>query len=149
MRTAKDIMTRSVITVTPDTSVKEVARLLLEHHINGMPVVGDRGEICGVVTEGDLVDQNKKLHIPTVVTLLDSFFLLESPDRIKKELKKMAGTTAGQICSTDVVTVDEETPVDEVATLMAEKHINTIPVLKDGKLTGIIGRGDIVRSFTS
>ncbi len=147
MRKAKDIMTRDVITVSPDTPVSELAKLLLERRINGVPVVDESGILFGIVTEADLVDQSKMLHIPSMFTFLDSLIFLESPKRLEKEIKKIAGTTVADICTREVVTVDEETPVDMVATLMAEKGVNTIPVMRDKRIVGIVGRGDIIRSL--
>ncbi|PXF55925.1 MAG: hypothetical protein C4B57_00260 [Deltaproteobacteria bacterium] len=149
MRRAKDIMTSPVITVHPDTSVPDLARLLSEYRINGVPVVDDAGNLVGIVTEADLIDQNKKLHIPSVIFFLDSPIFLENPKKFDKELRKMAGTTAEDICTRDVVTVKDETPIDEVANLMAEKRINTIPVMREGKMAGVIGRGDLIRSIVS
>jgi CBS-domain-containing membrane protein len=97
-------MTSPVITVHPDTSVLDLAKLLSEHRINGVPVVDDAGNLVGIVTEADLIDQNKKLHIPSVIFFLDSPIFLESPKKLDKELRKMAGTMAGDICTQDVVT---------------------------------------------
>ena len=148
MLKAKDIMTKNVITVEPETPIKELAALLTRHRINGVPVVDKKKKLIGIVTEADLVDQNKQLHLPTIVTLLDGFFFLESPDKIKKQLKKMAGTKVADIYTEKVVTVEEDDPLDKIATIMADKRINTLPVLKDGDLVGIIGRGDVVRTLT-
>jgi len=147
MRKAKDIMTAPVVTVTPETSVRHLARLLLEHRINGVPVVDDTGALLGIVTQADLIDQSKRLHIPTVVALLDSVIFLESPKRFERDLRKMAGTTVGEIYTRDVVTADEETTVEQIATLMADRRVNTIPILREGTLVGVVGRGDIVRSL--
>jgi CBS domain-containing protein len=149
MSTAKDIMTSPVITVHPETSVVDLAKLLTEHHINGVPVVDDAENLVGIVTEADLIDQKKKLHIPSVIFFLDSAIFLENPKRLDKELRKMAGTTVGDICTRNVVTVEGETPVEEVASLMAERHVNTIPVMNEGKIIGIIGRGDLIRSIVN
>lgn len=147
MKKVKDIMTREIITVSPDTKVSELARLFLEKRINGLPVVEKDGELIGIVTQADLIDQNKNLHIPTVISILDSFFFLESPKKLEKELKKIAGLTVGDICSREVITVGEEDSLEDVATIMAEKKLDTIPVLKDGKIVGIVGRIDIISSM--
>ncbi len=149
MLKAKDIMTREVVTVSPDTPVRDVAKKLWEHRINGMPVIDEEGRLSGIVTEADLIDQNKKIHLPTAIYFLDSVLFLENPKKLEKELKKMAGTTASDICTKNVITVDEETSVEDIATLMAEKRINTIPVTRDGRLVGIIGRGDVIRSMAA
>jgi len=148
MLKAKDIMSTEVVTVSPKTSVKDLARLLDEKSISGAPVVDSQGNLVGVVTEADLIDQNKKIHIPTVVTILDSVFYLENPDKMEKEMKKMAGTTVAEICTNNPVTITEATQVDEIATIMSEKGIHTLPVVDDtGKLVGIVGRKDIIRTI--
>jgi len=149
MKNAADIMTSNVITVTTETSVQELVKILTDNNISGVPVVDDAGILLGVVTENDLIDQTKKLHIPTVITLLDSIFYLENPDRMEKEIKKMAGTTVRDIYSSKPVTVNKETPLDEIATLMAEKNIHTLPVVRNKILTGVIGKKDIIKTLIS
>jgi CBS-domain-containing membrane protein len=147
MLTAKEIMSKEVITVATDTPVNELADLLWKKKIGGVPVVDDNGKLLGVVTESDLIDQNKKVHIPTVLTILDSMIFLENPAKIDKELKKMTGSTVGDIYSTEVVTVSEETPMYEVATIMANQKVHTLPVVKNDKVIGVIGKADIIRNL--
>lgn len=147
MQTAADIMTRKVITVTKETTVKELARILTTHNISGVPVVNDAGIVVGVVTESDLIDQNKKIHIPTVVSILDSFIYLESPDKLEQEMRKIAGSTVADIFTEDLTSVTETTPIDEMATIMSEKNIHTLPVIKDGELLGVIGKKDIIKTL--
>ena len=84
MLTAQDIMTKDVITARKDMSVKELAQLLHDKKISGVPVVDDQDNLIGIVTENDLIDQTKKIHIPTVMALFDSFVFLENPDRLEK-----------------------------------------------------------------
>jgi CBS domain-containing protein len=148
MLTAKDIMTRQVITVPPELSVRELATLLLTHKIGGAPVVSGDGKLLGVVTESDLIDQGKNVHIPTVVSILDSFLVLESPHRMDQEFKKMMGRTVGDICAKELVTVTEETPLSDIATIMSEKRVHTLPVVVEGELVGVIGKTDLIRSIT-
>ena len=147
MLTAKNIMTRDVITVQNDTSVADLARLLTENSISGAPVVSADGELLAVVTESDLIDQSKKLHIPTVITILDSVFYLENPDKMESDMKKMAGTKVADICSGPVKTISPDTPLDEIATIMAEKNIHTLPVIDGPKLVGVIGKKDIIKTL--
>jgi CBS domain-containing protein len=147
MKKAADIMTLNVITVTTETSVQELATLLSFNNISGAPVVDNAGNLLGVVTENDLIDQAKKLHIPTVITILDSVFYLENPDRMEKEMKKIAGTTVLDIYSSDIITVNEDTSLDEIATIMAEKNIHTLPVVRETKLIGVIGKKDIIKTL--
>jgi predicted transcriptional regulator len=147
MLTAKDIMTREVITVNENATVRELATLLLMNSISGAPVVNEDGGVIGVVTESDLIFQNKKVHLPTAVAILDAFVFLERPEKMEKELKKIAGSKVGDICSHDLVSVTPETGLEELATLMAEKKIHTLPVMEQGKLVGVIGKSDIIRTI--
>ena len=147
MQKAQDIMTKDVITVTPATTVTELALLLASHKIGGAPVIDSSGALLGVVTESDLIDQKKKIHIPTVVTILDSVFYLENPDKMEKEMKKIAGSTVGDIYSKDPLTVTEDTPLDEIATLMAEKNVHTLPVMQGDTLVGVIGKKDVIKTL--
>jgi CBS domain-containing protein len=149
MLKAKEIMTVDIITVTPQTTVSDLARLLSEHSIGGAPVVDASGRLLGVVTESDLIDQTKKIHIPTVVAILDSLIFLESPDKMEKDIRKFAGSTVEDIYSKKPLTVDEDTPLDEVATIMAEKKVHTLPVMRGELLVGVIGKGDIIKTLIS
>ena len=148
MLQAKYIMTSEVITVPLTMPVEELAALLWEKHISGAPVVDAAGIFAGVVTESDLIDQNKRFHIPTVVSILDSVFFLTSAHKIDQEIKKMTGTTVADICSRAPITIGLDTPLDEIATIMAEKGVHTLPVLADGELVGVVGKTDIIRSMS-
>ncbi|KJR97572.1 MAG: membrane protein [Desulfobulbaceae bacterium BRH_c16a] len=149
MQKAIDIMTKNVVTVPQGMTVTELALLLASHGISGAPVLDEAGMLVGVVTENDLIDQKKKIHIPTVVTILDSVIYLENPDRIGKEMKKMAGVTVRDICSSAPITVTEETFIDEIATIMAEKKVHTLPVMRGDALVGVIGKRDIIKTLIS
>ena len=149
MLKAKDIMCSSVITVSPDSSVAEVAEIFHDKSIGGAPVVDDEGKLVGIITESDLIDQNKKLHIPTVVAIFDAVIYLESLRKFEKELKKMTGSKVKDLCSSDVVTVDVDTPVNEIASIMADSHFHTIPVLDNALLVGVVGKDDIVKTMAS
>jgi len=147
MLKAKDIMTKEVITVQPGATVEALARILMDNKISGVPVVDENNQLTGIVTENDLIRKNKRLHIPTVIRLFDAFILLGS-DRMENEIKKMAATTVGEICTKEVVSIKEETSLDEIATIMAEQHIHLLPVLRDGHVAGIVGKADMVRAMT-
>ncbi len=148
MLKASDIMTSSVITISSDASVADLAKMLTNNTISGVPVMNEKEEIVAVVTESDLIDQSKKLHIPTVITILDSVFYLENPDKMENEMKKMAGTTVADICSGPPRSVNPDTPLDEIATIMAEKNVHTLPVMDGNRLAGIIGKKDIIKTLT-
>lgn len=147
MLTAKELMSTDVITVSGETPVRDLAQILSDNKISGVPVLDDQSKVIGVVTESDLIDQNKKVHIPTVVAILDSFLFLENPEKMEKELKKMAGTKVADIFAHEIITVQQDTPLDEIATLMAEKKVHTLPVLDGETLVGVIGKSDIIRTI--
>lgn len=144
---ARDIMTHQVVTVTPDMLVPEVAKLLLEHKISGVPVVNAEHELIGIVSEGDLISKKANLKTPPVLSLLGGFIYLESPNRFETELRKVTAVKVKDLMTKKVIAVSEDTPVSEVASIMVEKKINRVPVLRRKKLVGIITRADIVRSL--
>jgi CBS-domain-containing membrane protein len=109
MLTAKDIMTKDVVTVTPDTSIEELSNLLVANEISGVPVVNAGGAIVGIVTENDLISRNKRLHIPTVVSFLDAVIYLESSKKFAEDVKRLTATKVGDICAKKVVTIAEDT----------------------------------------
>ena len=147
MTLAKNIMTPKVITVQEYTPIAEVAQTLTENHISGVPVLNPNREMVGIVCESDIIDQTKKFHGPPVVNLMGYIVFLESGKKFEKELKKMTGVVALDIMSSPVKTVTPETPVEEIATLMAEHNVHSIPVLEGRTLIGIIGKKDLVRSM--
>jgi CBS-domain-containing membrane protein len=146
MLKAKDIMTKDVITVETGTTIEEFARILMKHHISGAPVVDEKGNLRGIATENDLISKNSRLHIPTILRLFDAYIPLGA-SKLEDEIKRVAALTVGEICSKDVITVDEETSAEYVATLMTEKKIHLLPVLKEGKIFGIIGKKDLIRGI--
>ncbi|MBW1679849.1 MAG: CBS domain-containing protein [Deltaproteobacteria bacterium] len=147
MLNASDIMSTEVIAVRPDTGIKELAAILYKHHINGVPVVDEDEKLLGVVCESDLIRLNKKLHIPTVVALFDWVLYLENPRKMEKEIERINAATVKDLYTTEVITVDEKTPVDEIASIMTEKRVYTIPVMDGDRVVGIIGKADLIRTL--
>jgi CBS domain-containing protein len=147
MLKAKDIMTKDIITVKPNTTIEDLARILIKHKISGAPVVDGDGNLMGIVTENDLISKNRKLHIPTVLRLFDAFIPLGT-SRLEEEIKRMAAFTVGEICTKNVVTCNEDMSIEDVATMMTEKKIHLLPVLKERKLVGIIGKKDLIKGIS-
>ena len=147
MLKAKDIMTKEIITVYPETEIVQVAKLLIEHHINGLPVVDKEGCLKGIICQADLIVQQRKIPLPSFFILLDSVIPLTSPKNIEKELQKMAAITASEAMTPNPITVGPDTGLEDIATLMVKNNIHTLPVLDHGKLVGIIGKEDILRSL--
>lgn len=148
MLKARDIMQTRIISVTPDTDITQAGKILLENHINGVPVVNDQGELKGILCQSDLIFQQKEMPAPPIFTILDSIFPLFSSKKLDDEFKKLAAATVSQAMVKEVVTVGPDTPVSEIASLMVEKHFHTIPVVSDRKLVGIIGKEDVLRTLT-
>lgn len=148
-RKAKDVMTRGLVTFTKETSVKEATEALVKKKIGGAPVVDDEGGLIGIVSESDLIMQDVKLHFPTYIQLLDGYiYLPRSLERFEEAFKKAVGAKVGDVMTTDVVTVDEDASLEDVATLMIDQDISRVPVMADGKLVGIITKGDIVKAIS-
>ena len=147
MLTAGDVMTRDVITVKKETTIRELAELFARHRISSAPVVDDNGEMIGIVTETDLIEQDKNLHIPTVISLFDWVIYLESDKKFEKALKKMTGQSVGEIYSEEFVKVTPTTPVSDVADILSSRKMNAIPVLDGNKIVGIVARIDLIRTM--
>jgi CBS domain-containing protein len=146
MITAKDIMTKDVLTVKPDTSLEEFAALLVNNQVSGAPVVDADGRLVGIMTENDLINQNKRLHIPTVVSFLDAAIYLESSKKFADEVKRVTATKVGDLCTRKVVSISEGTTLTDIATIMAEQGVHLLPVIAGGKVVGIVGKRDVVRA---
>jgi CBS domain-containing protein len=145
MTTAADIMTKEVITVKPETTLRELARIFSERSINGVPVVNETGDVLGVVCEADLVKQNQTLHIPTVFVILDAVIPLENPWRLHKEFKRLSASKVEEIYSRPAVCVNPNTDVSEIAELMSDRKYYTLPVVDGDKLVGVIGKSDLIK----
>ncbi len=146
MLAARDIMTREVITVSPDTLVSDLAETLAGKNIGGVPVVDAGGRLVGIVTQSDLVDRVKNLELGPVINILDFHLYFDLPSHMFKRVQKMLGTTVADVMSPKPVTVSPETPVAQIAALMAGQKVHTIPVMDQGKIVGIIGKMDLVRA---
>ncbi len=149
MLKAKDIMTTKVHSVTPDTDVEELARSFAEKGVNAMPVVDVEGRLKGIVTQTDLVEQDKPLHIPTVISIFDWVLYLESEKNFREEVEKITARKVGDICNRDVVTCSPDTLVSDIAALMVDKAAHLIPVVENQKLVGVVARLDVIRAMGS
>ncbi|MHC4755320.1 MAG: CBS domain-containing protein [Planctomycetota bacterium] len=149
MLKVKDIMTKDIITVTPETEVVKAAKILLEKRINGLPVVDNSGKLVGILCQSDLIAQQKSIPIPSLFTLLEGFMPLTTMKRIDKEVEKIAAIMVEQAMTPNPVTVEPDANIENVARLMVDKNYHTLPVLDGGKLVGIVGKEDILRTLLS
>ena len=144
MLTVRDLMTPDVVTVRPTTTIKEVARLLVEHRISGMPVVDDGGRVVGVVSEGDVVVKEQDAS-PAGRRPLARIFG-DSPGT-RAELAKAQALTAGDAMTAPAITVAADALVGEAAATMTRRKVNRLPVIEDEMLVGLVSRADVVRAF--
>lgn len=147
MLKVRDIMTTDVISVKRETTIRELAELFTTHRVGSVPVVDDSGNLIGIVTESDLIEQDRSLHIPTVISLFDWVIYLESEKKFEKELQKMTGQTVGDIYTDTVEMVTPDTLVSDVADLMSNKKLHALPVVEGKRLVGIVSRIDLIRTM--
>lgn len=147
MLKVRDIMTADVVSVKKETTIRDLAELFTARRVGSVPVVDQNGDIIGIVTESDLIEQDKSLHIPTVISLFDWVLYLESDKKFEKELQKMTGQTVGDIYVETVETVTPDTPVNVVADIMSSKKLHAVPVVDGRRLVGIVSRIDLIRTM--
>ena len=144
---ARDIMTTEVLTVSPETSIADLSKTLENRKIGGVPVVDKGGRLVGVITQSDLVERARDLELPPAINILDLHIYLQIPSHLIQRVEKMLGTTVGDCMTPNPITVAPDTPVSQIAALMAKQKVHTIPVVKGGKIVGIIGKMDLVRAM--
>lgn len=142
---AQDIMTREIITVRWNATIGDIAELLIRHGISGVPVVDDGGALLGIVSEGDLLHKEANPRLPNYVNLLGAVIYYNGVERYREDFKKIMAGQAADIMTEKVISVSEEAEVTDIAQIMLEKNIKRVPVVKDGRLVGIISRADIIR----
>ncbi|MBC7293004.1 MAG: CBS domain-containing protein [Thermoleophilia bacterium] len=143
----RDIMQSEVITVGPDTTVRELADILAKYKISGVPVVDPDGRVLGMVSEADIILQDADLHFPYYIQFLDSVIYLQSFHRFEERFRKAFGTKVSDVMTKEVITVSPDASIHDAATLMADHKVNRLPVVEEGRLIGIVTRGDIVRAI--
>ncbi len=146
----KDIMTKGVVTVSPEATILETAEILWRYNFNGLPVVDENQKIIGIVTEGDFLTKQvdfAEIHLPTYIKFLKDLEVYKKDKEVfVSEAKKILAAKVKDIMTTQVITVLPETEVYEVAQLFVEKRINPIPVVDSNKtLVGIVSRSDLIR----
>jgi len=144
-----EIMSREVITLSPEMEISEATRKLLDNHINGAPVVDSQGQLVGILCQSDLIAQQKRLPLPSLFTFLDGLIPLSSTKQLQKEVRKIAAITVSQAMTGNPVTVSLETSIEALASLMVDNNFHTLPVVDRGKLVGIVGKEDVLKTLIS
>lgn len=139
-----DVMTGEVIAVRADTGIQEIARLLKEHRISGVPVIDDESNVVGMVSEGDLFLKQKKSPYGGLIDAPVLFGQFVEPENIAEIYQEARHLTAADVMSEAPVTVDPQDQVGRVAEIMMRRGLRRVPVARDGKLVGVIARSDII-----
>jgi CBS-domain-containing membrane protein len=143
---AADVMTADVVAVGPETSVEEIVCLLLQHRISAVPVIDAAGRLLGMVSEGDLMLRAEPAPAgrrPWWLAMLSDSAVL-ARDHVKPR-----GDRAGDVMTRGVVTVGEDAPIEEVARLLERREIKRVPVMREGRVVGIVSRADLLRALAS
>jgi CBS domain-containing protein len=141
---AAEIMTRKVVTTTPDPPIEEVVRAMLRHRLSGVPVVDAARAVIGVVTEGDLVAARRDRHGKDPVAWLE---LLIAPGRLAQDYVRSHARKVSEVTTDAVVSVSPDTPLAEVVALMESRRVKRLPVIEDGRLVGIVSRADLLSAL--
>jgi CBS domain-containing protein len=143
---ARDVMTRNVVSVSPDTTVAELVNVLLTRNISGVPVIDADGTLVGVVTEGDLV---RRAELGTERKRGGWIAFFTATATMAEDYVKSHGTKVSDLMTPTVVAVPPDAPLSEVANLMEERHVRRVPVVEDGKVIGIVSRANLLRAWAS
>jgi CBS domain-containing protein len=144
---ASDVMTPDVVTVTPKATIFAAAKLLADNHISGLPVIDESGAMVGIVSEGDLLH---RAEIGTGARRRAWWLeMLSSTRNLALAYTKEHAQKVEDVMTTDVVSVDENTALDEIADLLERRRIKRVPVMREGKVVGIVARGNLIRALAS
>lgn len=147
----REVMATDVLSFAPDDNVMDAMRAMLVRNVDGAPVVSSDGDIVGLLTTGDLIVEEARVHLPTVITLLGAYIELPSAKRkFDHDVEKALGSTVGEVMSDAAPTISPDDTVEFAATIMHEQDADRLPVVNDaGALVGIVARGDIVRAIVA
>ncbi len=137
-----DIMTRTVVTLTPGHSVRHAAQILLDHHVSGVPVIDDAGEIVGILTEGDLL---RRTELGLSGSHQAGWDRANWAAGSARDFVKSHSWRVSDVMSKPVVTVTEETSLGDVAVLLGTRGIKRLPVVRDRQLVGVVSRSDLLK----
>lgn len=140
-------METNVITVLPSTKIEELAKILIDNKVSGVPVVDSNSKLVGIVTEGDLLHKKTSPKTPSMNSFLGGLAYTKEFEQYNSDLKKLSACTASEIMTETLAMVNEDTTVKEISTIMVDKKINRVPVVRDGILVGIVSRADVLKTL--
>ena len=139
---AEDVMTRKVVCIKPLASLLEAAQVMIDNQISGIPVVDPEEKMVGIITESDFLRSSQKRDARSrwFEVILDPLLSDNYADSHRRKVE--------EVMSTNLATVTEDTPIEKVVNLMNQRHVKRVPVMRDGRLVGIIARADLIRALT-
>ena len=144
----RQVMTTDVLAFKPEDKVQAAAEAMSKRSIGGSPVVDDDGKVVGMLNDDDLIVSDVRLHAPTVISVLGAYLELpSSASRFDKEVRKAIGATVGDVMTSNPQMCGEDDTLEQVATVLHEHELSRLPVVRDGKLVGIVSRGDILKAI--
>ena len=143
---ASDVMTHTVVSATPDMTIRQVAKMFVDNGISGAPVLDTDGSIVGIISEGDLL---RRSEIGTDETRRASWLDFWSARHEARDYVKTHAAKVSDVMTTDVVTVQPDTPLGEVAGILEARHIKRVPVTERGHVVGIVSRANLVQALAS
>ncbi|MBW3634010.1 MAG: CBS domain-containing protein [Chloroflexi bacterium] len=142
--TVREVMRSEVPVASPGTTIAELARLMVEYRVPGLPVV-DEGVLVGIVTEADLIQREATVDMPSIVAFLDAVFVADAGTPFEEELRRVVATTAEELMTSPVISIRDIATVSELATLMLQQRINPIPVVNDARqIVGLATRSGLI-----
>ena len=144
---ASDLMTAPAITVSAETPIRNVAGIMRQHQISGVPVVDDASKLLGIVTEINLIMRNAPIIGPNYISVLSGLIPIELGQyrHYREQLRQVLATTAGELMSHDVKTIAPHTKLETIMSLMENPEVMSLPVVEQDKVIGIVTRTDLVR----
>jgi len=143
---AHQIMTKPVITVSPETTIVEAANIMLQKHVSGLPVVDSGGELVGIVSEGDFI---RRSEIGTQRKRGRWLRFILGPGRSAADFVQEHGRRVAEVMTKDPLTITEDTAMAEIVELMEKNNVKRLPVVHDGKLVGIVSRANLLQAVAS
>jgi len=145
---ARDIMNTEPPYCLPETGIHELARRFAEEDISGLLVVDEEKRLLGVVTETDLIDQQKNLHVPTAIALFDMIIPMGEA-QFEEEITRLQAMTAGELATADVTTIGPDAELSEIASIMGYRSVHHLPVLEGDIVIGMIGKHDVIKALVA
>jgi CBS domain-containing protein len=140
----EEIMTARVITVHRETSVQEAARLMSTHHVSGLPVIDANDRVVGMISDGDLILRQRR---PKIKPWWRLFF--ENAEQLARDYRKIVGQTVADVMTQPALVISPAFSIETAAAIMDNRQIRRLPVVRDGRLVGIVSRADLIRALAT